>query len=42
LSINNKRLMTLILAQNHPNGNLIASAEDTALTKKAVEAGKLL
>jgi DNA repair protein RadC len=32
----------IILAHNHPSGNLKPSAEDIKLTKKLVEAGKLL
>ncbi|GGC63230.1 DNA repair protein [Pedobacter quisquiliarum] len=32
----------IILAHNHPSENLKASAEDLRLTKKLVEAGKLL
>ena len=32
----------IILAHNHPSGNLSASEADTAITKKIKEAGKLL
>jgi DNA repair protein RadC len=32
----------IILAHNHPSGNLKPSAEDLRLTKKLVEGGKLL
>lgn len=32
----------LVLAHNHPSGNLFPSPQDLALTKKLVEAGKLL
>lgn len=33
---------SLILAHNHPSGNLAPSNEDKQLTQKAIEAGKLL
>lgn len=33
---------SLILAHNHPSGNLIPSQADVILTKKMVEAGKIL
>jgi DNA repair protein RadC len=32
----------IILAHNHPSGNLVPSAQDHALTTRIVEAGKLL
>ncbi len=32
----------IILAHNHPSGNLLASEADKALTKKVVDAGKFL
>jgi DNA repair protein RadC len=32
----------IILAHNHPSGKLVPSAEDKALTNKALEAGKFL
>ena len=32
----------LILAQNHPSGNIHPSIQDIELTKKLVEAGKIL
>ena len=34
--------VALILAHNHPSGNLFPSPQDIALTKKLVEAGKIL
>ncbi len=36
------RASGLVLAHNHPSGNLKPSIEDKALTKKFMEAGKLL
>lgn len=33
---------SIILSHNHPSGNLKASGQDIALTKKVKEAGKLL
>ena len=33
---------SIILCHNHPSGNLRPSIQDDALTKRAVEAGKLL
>ena len=32
----------IILAHNHPSGNLEPSSEDIAITKKLVEAGKII
>lgn len=36
------RASSMILAHNHPSGNLSPSASDIALTKKLTEGGKLL
>lgn len=33
---------SIVLAHNHPSGNLAPSESDIAITKKVVEAGKLL
>lgn len=33
---------SVILAHNHPSGSLVASDEDISLTKRMVQAGKLL
>jgi len=33
---------SIILIHNHPSGNLEPSSEDIAITKKLVEAGKIL
>ncbi len=32
----------IILAHNHPSGNLVPSNEDLKITKKLVEAGKII
>jgi DNA repair protein RadC len=32
----------IIVAHNHPSGNLMASRQDIELTKKLTEAGKML
>ncbi|QQD12351.1 DNA repair protein RadC [Sphingobacterium sp. UDSM-2020] len=32
----------IILSHNHPSGKLIPSSHDHAITKKAIEAGKVL
>ena len=37
-----KQASTIILAHNHPSGNVKPSADDISLTKKMVAAGKLL
>lgn len=37
-----KRAASIILAHNHPSGNIEPSAEDIMVTKRLVDAGKLL
>lgn len=37
-----KRAAAIVLAHNHPSGNLLPSKPDIALTKQVCEAGKLL
>jgi DNA repair protein RadC len=37
-----KRAAAIVLAHNHPSGNLSPSKQDIALTKQVVEAGRLL
>ena len=37
-----KSVASIIICHNHPSGNLKPSVEDLAITKKLVEAGKIL
>lgn len=37
-----KNAVAVVIAHNHPSGNLVASSEDSEITSRMVEAGKII